>query len=75
MSQVQNMIELGNLVLGEDEIERELGIGPEEIVATAMLSLWISERGFAVELGRTAFKWARGWINVSLLMIWAEFRY
>lgn len=49
----------------EDRLDPELAIGPEEIVAAAILSMWISERDKACEIASVAFKWARGWIKVS----------
>lgn len=54
---------------GEDELDPELGIGPEEIVGAAMLSMWIGGRNDAMWIADVAFKWARGWIRVSACLI------
>lgn len=62
---VQEAVAEGSLILGEDALDPELGIGPEEIVAAAMLSLWMSERDAAPGFARMAFRYARGWIKVS----------
>jgi hypothetical protein len=51
---------------GEDELDPELGIGPEEIVAAAVLSMWIAGKNDAMWIADVAFKWARGWIRVRL---------
>lgn len=67
---VQEALVEGSLILGEDEIDPELGIGPEEIVAAAMLSLWMSDKALGAEFAATAFRYARGWIKVSQLATW-----
>lgn len=49
---------------GDDRLDPELGIGPEEIVAACVLSIWMSERPEASTIATSAFNWARGWINI-----------
>lgn len=49
----------------DDELDPELGIGPEEIIGAAVLSMWISDRGNASWIAASAFRWARGWIKVG----------
>jgi hypothetical protein len=66
---VDNAVADGTKVLGEDELDCELAIGPEEIVAAAMLSLWMSDQVAAVSIARTAFQYARGWIKASCMLI------
>jgi hypothetical protein len=44
----------------------ELGLGPEEIVAVCVLAAFISEREEAAAMARVAFKWVKGWVQVSL---------
>lgn len=66
---MQAAVAEGSLFLGEDDIDPEMGIGPEEIVATAMLSLWMSEKDDSAAFARMAFRYARGWIRVSTLTI------
>ncbi|EIW72567.1 hypothetical protein TREMEDRAFT_58737 [Tremella mesenterica DSM 1558] len=48
----------------EDQLDPELGIGPEEIVAACVLATWMSERPEAATIAASAFKWARGWIKL-----------
>jgi hypothetical protein len=65
---MQAAVAEGSLFLGEDDIDPEMGIGPEEIVATAMLSLWMSEKNDSSAFARMAFRYARGWIRVRHLI-------
>lgn len=48
----------------EDEIDLEMGIGPEEVLGACILSSFSEDPSRATELGLLAFRWARGWIKV-----------
>ena len=51
---------------GEDALDPELGIGPEEIVAACILAtFWSDSPGDGVVIASHAFRWARGWIKVG----------
>ncbi|WVF70291.1 hypothetical protein IAT40_005080 [Kwoniella sp. CBS 6097] len=47
---------------GDDPLDAEFGLGPEEIVAACVLATYMTEREEAVLIARSAFRWARGWI-------------
>ncbi len=52
---------------GEDALDPELGIGPEEIVGASILAtFWSGSPAQCRNLASCAFRWARGWINVSV---------
>lgn len=51
---------------GEDALDPELGIGPEEIVGACILAtFWSDQPSHGVVIASHAFRWARGWIKVS----------
>ncbi|BEI84348.1 hypothetical protein CcaverHIS002_0409520 [Cutaneotrichosporon cavernicola] len=54
---------------GEDELDPELGIGPEEIVGACMLAMFTVDRDIASAIAASAFSWARGWIKWNSLTI------
>ncbi|KAK4684348.1 hypothetical protein P7C73_g5834, partial [Tremellales sp. Uapishka_1] len=47
----------------DDELDPETGIGPEEIVATCILAMFMDERKEARTIAGSAIKWATGWIK------------
>ena len=49
----------------EDDIDRELGIGPEEIIAACILTTFSSEVAETHHTASLAFHWARGWTKVQ----------
>ncbi|WRT64331.1 uncharacterized protein IL334_001263 [Kwoniella shivajii] len=49
---------------GDDPLEPEFGLGPEEIVAACILATYMTEREQAALIARSAFRWARGWIKL-----------
>jgi hypothetical protein len=51
--------------LDVDRLDPELGIGPEEIIAATVVSLFMSDREQAAKIAESAFRWARGWIKAS----------
>lgn len=52
--------------MGEDALDPELGIGPEEIVGASILAtFWSGSPGQCIHIARCAFRWARGWIKVG----------
>ncbi len=54
--------------LGEDALDPELGIGPEEIVGACILAtFWSGASKDGVVIASHAFRWARGWIKVSAM--------
>jgi hypothetical protein len=54
---------------GEEELDPELGIGPEEIVGACILATFMTERDQAATIASSAFKWARGWIKWTSLTV------
>ncbi|TXT08708.1 hypothetical protein VHUM_02836 [Vanrija humicola] len=54
---------------GEEELDPELGIGPEEIVGACILATFMTEREQAATIASSAFKWARGWIKWTSLTV------
>ncbi|KLT44329.1 hypothetical protein CC85DRAFT_283571 [Cutaneotrichosporon oleaginosum] len=54
---------------GEDELDPELGIGPEEIVGACVLAMFTVDRDSASAIAANAFRWARGWIRWTSLTI------
>ena len=51
---------------GDDQLDPELCIGPEEIMGTIMLSMYMTAKDAASQTAELAFYWARGWIQVSV---------
>ncbi|ODO05929.1 hypothetical protein I350_04990 [Cryptococcus amylolentus CBS 6273] len=49
---------------GEDAIDAEFALGPEEIVGLCVVATWMVDRREAALIARVAFRWARGWIEV-----------
>ncbi|KAL7419289.1 hypothetical protein Q5752_006126 [Cryptotrichosporon argae] len=45
----------------DSDLNPELGIGPEEIFAAYVLSIYSDDRTIARDVAAQAFKWARGW--------------
>lgn len=56
----------GKLVEKEDRLDPELGIGPEEIVGASVLAMHTYHAHTRTIFATSAFRWARGWIKVSL---------
>lgn len=54
---------------GEEELDPELGIGPEEIIGACILATFMTEREQAATIASSAFKWARGWIKWTSLTV------
>lgn len=54
---------------GEEELDPELGIGPEEIVGACILATFMTDRANAATIASSAFKWARGWIKWTSLTV------
>lgn len=54
---------------GEEELDPELGIGPEEIVGACVLATFTTDRESASTIAASAFKWARGWIKWTSLTV------
>jgi hypothetical protein len=53
----------------DEELDPELGIGPEEIVGACALAMYTSDREIAATIAASAFRWARGWIKWTSLTI------
>lgn len=53
----------------DDELDPELGIGLEEIVAACCLAMFRTNTAAARLINRHAFRWARGWVKVSLVIL------
>nr|ODN87478.1 hypothetical protein L203_03255 [Cryptococcus depauperatus CBS 7841] len=51
-------------VEGDDPLDAEFGLGPEEIVAACVLATYITERAEGAVIAQSAFRWARGWIKL-----------
>ncbi|WVQ77018.1 hypothetical protein IAR50_006697 [Cryptococcus sp. DSM 104548] len=49
---------------GEDPIDGEFALGPEEIVGTCVMATWMLDGGEAAYMAQIAFRWARGWIGL-----------
>ncbi|WWC86430.1 uncharacterized protein L201_001307 [Kwoniella dendrophila CBS 6074] len=49
---------------GDEPLDAEFGLGPEEIVAACILATYMTEREQASVIARSAFRWARGWIKL-----------
>ncbi|WWC66230.1 uncharacterized protein I206_100131 [Kwoniella pini CBS 10737] len=49
---------------GDDPLDAEFGLGPEEIVASCILATYMVQREQASVIARSAFRWARGWIRL-----------
>nr|XP_019049434.1 hypothetical protein I302_03223 [Kwoniella bestiolae CBS 10118]OCF28364.1 hypothetical protein I302_03223 [Kwoniella bestiolae CBS 10118] len=49
---------------GDEPLDAEFGLGPEEIVAACMLATYMTQREQASVIARSAFRWARGWIKL-----------
>ncbi|WWC58781.1 uncharacterized protein I303_101325 [Kwoniella dejecticola CBS 10117] len=49
---------------GDDPLDAEFGLGPEEIVASCILATYMTQREQASVIARSAFRWARGWIRL-----------
>ncbi|KAK8866107.1 hypothetical protein IAR55_001258 [Kwoniella newhampshirensis] len=49
---------------GDEPLDAEFGLGPEEIVSACILATYMTEREEAALIARSAFRWARGWIRL-----------
>lgn len=49
----------------ETQLDPELGIGVDEIVAAAVLALYTSEPTHAIQLARMAMQWCQGWMKIG----------